>query len=231
MINGAKTGRIALALVATFALTSCDQLLKNHSEQKLDLAEKKDAEGDFAGAVPMYEGSLDGTPKTAVIHYKLALIYDEHLGQPISALHHFQRYLELAPEGPHAKEVKGFIKEDQLKLTASQGHGATVPQEEAARLKNDNLALRKQVVQLQGQLQQQALLARALKTSGGKLEQVQKELVPGMRTYTVDQGDTLASISRKFYKSAARWKDIQDANFNALEGTAKLKPGMTLMIP
>ena len=45
-------------------------------------------------------------------------------------------------------------------------------------------------------------------------------------------GDTLASISRKFYKNnSARWKDIQDANFNALEGTAKLKPGMVLMIP
>ena len=65
-----------------------------------------------------------------------------------------------------------------------------------------------------------------------KQEQVQKPLVPGMQTYTVQSGDTLASISRKFYKNnSARWKDIQDANFNALEGTARLQPGMVLMIP
>lgn len=221
----------ALAIITALTLTGCDQLFKNHSEQKLDLAEKKDAQGDYAGAVPMYEASLDGTPKTAGIHYKLALIYDDQLGQPISALHHFQRYLDLSPEGAHAKEVKGFMKEDQIKLAASQGHGATVPQEEAARMKNDNLVLRKQVVELRAQLQEALRARAAVKNSGGKPEQVQKNLIPGMRTYTVEPGDTLASIARKFYKGANRWKDIQDANFNALEGAAKLKPGMTLMIP
>ena len=44
-------------------------------------------------------------------------------------------------------------------------------------------------------------------------------------------GDTLASISRKFFKSSERWKDIQQANYSKLKGTSKLKPGMTLVIP
>ena len=32
-------------------------------------------------------------------------------------------------------------------------------------------------------------------------------------------------------RTKRRWKDIQDANFNSLEGTVKIKPGMTLIIP
>ena len=48
----------------------------------------------------------------------------------------------------------------------------------------------------------------------------------------MQKGDTFAAISRKFYKNnSARWKVIQTANFGDMEGTAKLKPGMVLMIP
>ena len=41
----------------------------------------------------------------------------------------------------------------------------------------------------------------------------------------------MASIALKFYKNRARWKDIQDANFNSLDGTVKIKPGQKLIIP
>ncbi|MDB6149217.1 MAG: hypothetical protein JWQ44_665, partial [Chthoniobacter sp.] len=34
-----------------------------------------------------------------------------------------------------------------------------------------------------------------------------------------------------YYKSSARWKDIQDANFYATHGTPKIKVGQTLIIP
>ncbi|RDJ93504.1 LysM domain-containing protein, partial [Lacticaseibacillus rhamnosus] len=50
-------------------------------------------------------------------------------------------------------------------------------------------------------------------------------------TYVVREGDTLASISRKFYKSSGRWKKIRDANKHVINDPAKLKPGMTLTIP
>ncbi len=232
-----SVARAALALFLLLGLTGCEQLFQQRSERQLDNADSKYREGDLPAAVLLYEASLDGSPKTADIHYKLALIYDDDLKQPIDAMHHFRRYLDLAPQGSHARDARNFFKQDQLKLTTSLGNGATIPQEEAARLKNDNLALRKQVVELRAQMEAASRArALALKNSGGKggmgrQEQTQKALVAGVRTYTVEPGDTLASISRKFYKGAGRWKDIQDANFNTLEGTAKLKPGMTLMIP
>jgi len=189
--------------------------------------------------VLLYEASLDGTPKTAEIHYKLGLIYEDQIPAPVSAIHHFQRYLALAPKGAHAKEAQKFLKEDQLKLSATLGNGATVSQEEARRMKNNNLELQKKILQLKDELEaaNKAKVAayKAMGSKGGggfKPEQTQKPLLPGVPTYTVEPGDTFASISRKFYKNnAARWKDIQDANFGTVEGTAKIKPGMVLMIP
>jgi nucleoid-associated protein YgaU len=138
-------------------------------------------------------------------------------------MHHFQRYLELAPNATHAKEARDFLKEDQLRLVTSLSRGAFLTQEDAARLKNDNLALRKQLTELRA-------LPRFAPQNGGKpSESVPGS--PGARTYVVQPGDTLASISRKFFKTSGRWKDIQDANFNSLSGTVKLKPGATLIIP
>ena len=224
-------------LLALLSLAGCEQVYRQRAEQQRSSAESKIASSEYAEAVALYEASLDGTPESALVHYKLGLLYDEKLSQPISAVHHFQRYLALAPDGVHAKDVKNMIKEDQLKMIAHYGNGATIPQQEAVRLKNDNLALRKQILDLRAELEA-ASRARALAlkslgkgAAGLRQEQIQKDLVPGVQTYTVEKGDTLASISRKFYKTPGRWKRIQDANFNTMEGTAKLKVGMVLMIP
>jgi len=51
------------------------------------------------------------------------------------------------------------------------------------------------------------------------------------RSYTVQRGDTLASISRKFYKSSARWQRLLDANADIISKPGDLKPGQTLVIP
>ncbi|MDZ4744270.1 MAG: LysM peptidoglycan-binding domain-containing protein [Verrucomicrobiota bacterium] len=49
-------------------------------------------------------------------------------------------------------------------------------------------------------------------------------------TYTVKSGDTLASISRKFYHSSNKWQKILDAN-PSLGEPKNLKPGQNLVIP
>lgn len=54
----------------------------------------------------------------------------------------------------------------------------------------------------------------------------------GSNTYTVQKGDTLIAISRKFFGSDADWKRILEANKAALKGDAgNLQPGMKLTIP
>jgi len=51
-------------------------------------------------------------------------------------------------------------------------------------------------------------------------------------TYTVQKGDTLMELSRKFYGNDAEWKRILEANATTLKGDAKaIAPGMKLVIP
>ena len=50
-------------------------------------------------------------------------------------------------------------------------------------------------------------------------------------TYTVQKGDTLEKISKKFYGTTKRWTAIYDANKDALKGPDKIHPGQTLNIP
>ena len=60
-------------------------------------ADWKAAQGDYLWAINLYEAALDGTPQSAEVHFKLALLYDDKMNDPLHALHHFKRYLVLNP--------------------------------------------------------------------------------------------------------------------------------------
>jgi LysM repeat protein len=210
---------VGLALVSG----SCDRMITPRSAQIIKDAENKTADGNFLRAIALYESALDDSPRTADVHYRLALLYDDKMRDPLHALHHFKRYLTLAPSGPHANEVKNFMKKDELELGTNLSGDSVVSRAEAARLKNENLTLRRDVEDLRAHRPSDKAVADPKKTD--------KKPGAAPHTYVVREGDTLASISRKFYKSSGRWKKIRDANKSVIEDPAKLKPGMTLTIP
>ena len=51
----------------------------------------------------------------------------------------------------------------------------------------------------------------------------------GYQTYTVKKGDTLGSISKKFFGTTTKWKEI--ARANGISNAAKIKVGQSLEIP
>ncbi len=163
-------------------------------------ADNKSAQGDFERAVNLYEAALDDSPRGAEVHYKLALIYDDKLNDPVSALHHFKRYLALNPNGPHV-----------------------ITRAEAARLRNENLTLHKEIEE-----------RAASRTAFQKLEGNDSRKAGSKKagqTYVVQSGDTLVSISRKFYKSPKRWKAILEANKKNIRDPKDLTVGQALVIP
>ena len=61
---------------------------------------------------------------------------------------------------------------------------------------------------------------------------VRTRVAAGQRTHIVQSGDTLGHISKKYYGTTTRYKDILKANQDQLQGDAnRLKIGMTLIIP
>jgi LysM repeat protein len=219
---------LILGLLLSFG--SCDRMITSRHAQVVKDAESKVADGNFPRAITLYESALDGSDKSSDIHYRLAVLYDDKMHDPLNALHHFKRYLLLTPNGPRATEVRNFMKKDELELATNLSGDSVVSRTEAARLKNENLSLRKE-------LDDQKARARGLTPEKPPGDTRDKQTTnnatnsPTGRTYTVKEGDTLASISRKFYKSSAKWKKIQEANRKEIDNPAKLKPGMTLVIP
>ncbi|MEP6709584.1 MAG: LysM peptidoglycan-binding domain-containing protein [Verrucomicrobiota bacterium] len=230
---------LAVSLVVVLFLPACDRMTTKRDAQLVKDADAKSSEGNFLQAIDLYEKALDGSSRSADIHYRLALLYDDKLNDPLHALHHFKRYLTLAPNGPRAADVKNFMKRDELALLTSLSGDSVMSRTEGVRLKNENLSLRKEI-------EERLAHDRATSGAGQKVgaretlaSQKKQEAKPTAakkaeaheRIYIVQPGDTLASISRKFYKTSSHWQKILKANADTLSSPAKLKPGQRLMIP
>ena len=218
--------RLSLAFLAAIAAAGCDRMITPRNTQTVKDADRKAAEGDYLRAINLYEAALDDSANCADIHYKLALLYDDKMNDPLNALHHFKRYLTLNPTGARAGDVKNFMKRDEVALATVLSGDAIVTRGEAARLKNENLNLRKE-------LEERAAKSRvAAENAGAREPRPEKGASKvGNRNYIVQEGDTLYSIARKFYNSSTRWKEIRDANRNKVGDGGKLQPGESLTIP
>src|SRR5947209_1760888 len=215
-----------LSILFICGLGACDRIGTSRYAQLMQDADSKSANGDFARAINLYEAALDDSPRCAEIHYKLALLYDDKLNDPVSALHHFKRYLALSPNGPHANEVKKSIKHDEIAALTALSGDSVIPRSEAAQLRNENLNLRKELEARAGSLRSTPEKSQANDASSKKIASKKAD-----RTYVVQSGDTLFSISRKFYRSPKRWKEILNANEKTIHDPKKLTVGQTLVIP
>lgn len=212
-------------LAAVFLFAGCDKLITDKPKDKIAVAEKKAKAKEYTAAIRIYESALDGTPETAEIHYRLAVIYDDKLRRPVDALHHFQRYLELLPNGEFSKEAEAYKKEAIAKLIRSGNLGGPASQSELVRLKNENLAMEKQLLEAR---QRAAALSV---TAAKRAEENKAPLPPGAKRHTVQPGETLGTIAVKYYGSKARSADILDANNVQLGGKDRIRPGQILIIP
>ena len=226
-----RRGRTSvLLLLAAVVLSACDRSPFDRTEQNMDQAEQKQAARDYRGAINAYEHALDGSAKTADAHFRMGIIYTEQLDDPVSAVHHFRRYIELSPNGSHVGEAKANLGRLELTLATKLAGGTLISHTEALRLRTENGDLRKQLAARNNPAS--GFGGPLVPGEGGKpgTPNSQGKLAAG-RTYQVQPGDTLASIARKFYKNKARARDIQDANLNSVPDVAKLKTGQILIIP
>src|SRR5262249_58243348 len=113
---GANLVCVCFSIFLLCGLAGCDRISSSRYAQLFQDADSKSAQGDFARAVNLYEAALEDSEsiRKAEVHYKLALLYDDKLNDPVSALHHYRRYLALSRGGGHAADVKNSSKHDEI---------------------------------------------------------------------------------------------------------------------
>jgi LysM repeat protein len=224
----ARLSCVSLSILLVCNLTGCDRIGSSRYAQLMQDADNKSAQGDFERAINLYEAALDDSESTrnAEVHYKLAVLYDDKLNDPVSALHHFKRYLALSPNGTHANEVKNSIKHDEVAALTALSGDSVIARSEVARLQNENLNLRKEI---ETRITASRIAPEKSKVNGASSKKNTSKKAD--QTYVVQPGDTLFSISRKFYKSPKHWKQILEANRKNIRDAKKLTVGETLVIP
>jgi nucleoid-associated protein YgaU len=172
----------------------------------LENAEQKgDAEaksGRFESAIYWYESAL-GTEDRSTVHWKMAEIFANKLRDPASAAYHYRRILALHAGGSRADASRAALH--RLEAGSALAEGGQNHSKSGPTPKT---------------VSPEQAAAEGERAAKGKV-----------RTYTVQTGDTLVSISKKFYQTPSRWKDILDANQNQLSDPDELKAGQTIILP
>jgi nucleoid-associated protein YgaU len=135
----------------------------------------------------------------------MADLFANKLRDPASAAYHYRRILALHGGGPRADASRAALR--RLEGSApptegSQNHSKSSPTPTPKPAAPEQAA------------------AEAEKAAKGKV-----------RTYVVQSGDTLVSISKRFYQTPSRWKDVLDANQNQISNPDELKVGQTIILP
>ena len=168
--------------------------------------QKGDAEakaGRFESAIYWYESAL-GSEDRSAIHQKMAEIFANKLRDPASAAYHYRRILALHTGGGRADASRAALR----RLEATSPTTESTP----SRPKNSPTP-------------------KATSSAEQAAVEGEKAAKSKVRTYVVQSGDTLVSISKKFYQAPSRWKDILDANQNQLSNPDELRVGQTIILP
>jgi tetratricopeptide (TPR) repeat protein len=126
--------------------TACERstpVSDDMAEQEVNYlrAQKLNEQQDFQAAAEFYKKTLSVNPDFAKAHLELGLLSEEKLGDPIAAIYHYRRYLELRPDSEKRQLVEDFIERAKLSLAAKLPQSPVFDTGELARLQNDKAAL------------------------------------------------------------------------------------------
>ena len=147
------TRLLTLATLA-FWLSGCVPVSDSPADEEKDphyLAGKNRLNGmDYDGAIAAFENALVSNPKSAAAHLELGLLYEEKKSSYATAIHHYEKHLELRPDSNMAETIKQRIYSCKLDLARTVPLALVIPkvQDEMRRLYATNADLHKVIEQL-----------------------------------------------------------------------------------
>ncbi|HVM61868.1 MAG TPA: LysM domain-containing protein [Verrucomicrobiae bacterium] len=128
---------LAAACERTGPISDSDAEQDANYQRAKRLCEQK----DFSAAASFYEKALAVNPGFAIGHLEVGLLYENQLADPISAIYHYRRFLELRPDSEKRQVIEDFIERAKLALAAKSPQSPIVDPSELTRLEGEKAAL------------------------------------------------------------------------------------------
>ncbi len=146
-----------LALLATLALTSCSQAPSGSEAEDernpfFRQASKDVADLNYPAAIKQFEKAVAVNPSVVKAYLQIGLLYGDKLGDPISAIYFYQKYLEARPNAAEREEVVAAMEKAKLDFALSLTNSGLQNAAEIAKMSKENVDLKQQITQLQGTL-------------------------------------------------------------------------------
>jgi nucleoid-associated protein YgaU len=74
-------------------------------------------------------------------------------------------------------------------------------------------------------------IRKAKEAQRQRIEAAKEKIRARAKTYVIKAGDTLAKIAKEFYGDEGRWKEIAEANKDAIPDPNQIKVGQKITIP
>ena len=145
---------ILAALLAALALTSCQQAppgsdAEDERNPYFRQANKDVADLNYPAAIKQYEKALAVNPTVVKAYYQIGLLYGDKLGDQISAIYFYQKYLEARPNAAEREEVVAALEKAKTDFSMLQTNSPTQNAAEIAKMSRENVDYKQQITQLQ----------------------------------------------------------------------------------
>ncbi len=165
--------RLTVSALLVLGMAACQPIDKNLEAEDSRNPHFKKAESyteakNYVEAVREYEAALQANPNVATAHYELGRIYGEKLGDEISSMYHFSKFLELRPTSEKRESVQALLDNAKFSLATKLPNSPVANAEMFARLQSENANLKRELEEVQSRVarldQQQQNTAAAITT-------------------------------------------------------------------
>lgn len=145
------------SVLAALALTSCQQTppgsdAEDERNPFFRQASKDVADLNYPAAIKQFEKAAAVNPNVVKAYLQIGLLYGDKLGDPVSAIYFYQKYLEARPNAAEREEVLAAMEKAKIDFALSLTNSGIQNAAEIARISKENVDLKQQITALQGTL-------------------------------------------------------------------------------
>lgn len=143
---------------------------------------------DYKGAIAAFEKALEVNPRSALAHFELGVLYEQHSDQReddyVSALYHYNQVVRLRPHTYPADNARQRMASCKQELVRSQSMAPVYQQtiRELDRLKDENQQLRRQLEAVNAQAASRFVAPATIGATYAQTSPLIQSAAPGSRT-------------------------------------------------